>query len=60
MEKLSAVGQAQVNKVLKTVQKRIVTESLQEVMDTSDSSGVEHTFEELVPVVTRKCVAKGV
>ena len=59
MERLSAAGQAKVNKIFAAVYKRIVSESLQEVMDGYDESGVDYTFEELVSVVTHKCVAKG-
>ena len=60
MEKLDAKGQAQVNKVLRVCQENIVKECLQEVMDASDESGVQqHTFEELVSDITRRCPAKG-
>ena len=59
MEKLDAAGRTQVNKLFRVLYKNIVTESLQEVIDASGESGVEHTFEELVSDVTRKCAAKG-
>ena len=58
MEGLSAAGQAKVNKIFNVVNKRIVSESLQEVMHAWDESA-DHTFEELVEAVTLKCVAKG-
>ena len=61
MERLSAAGQAKVNNFFNAVYKRIVSESLQEVMDSWDEGAdhADHTFEELVEAVTLKCVAKG-
>jgi hypothetical protein len=58
MERLSAARQAKVNNFFNAVYKRIVSESLKEVMDAWDESA-DHTFEELVEAVTLKCVAKG-
>ena len=58
MEKLDAKGRAQVNKVLRVCQENVVKECLQEIMDAADES-VDHSFDELVTDITRRCAAKG-